>query len=187
MDGRLDGLVVTSRRILCVLNAKAASTSILWWLATLVGEDPESMFTSRDPEVTRELTVHDRGLWRNLVRISDLSGRELAHVLADQEWMRFTVVRHPVTRLWSAWQSKLLLREPFFVRRYVGEPWFPRVPNSLKEVGEDFRTFVAALSNDRTLLLANPHWSPQHLRLELGVFPYSHVGKVEQLARTRQL
>jgi hypothetical protein len=187
VDGRLDGLVLPSWRILCVLNAKAASTSILWWLAAVVAEDPESMFTSRGPEVTRELTVHDRDLWRNFVRISDLSGRELARLLADPEWMRFTVVRHPVTRLWSAWQSKLLLREPNFVRDYAREPWFPRVPNSLKDVGEDFRTFVAALSSDRALLLANRHWSPQHLRLELGTFPYTHVGKVEQLERTRQM
>lgn len=187
VGGRLDGLVVPGWRVLYVLNPKAATTSTLWWLAALADERPERLFKSRGPEVTRELTIHDLDLWRHCVGISDLNGRELARLLADPKWMRFTVVRHPVTRLWSAWHSKLLLREPFFVSRYFGEDWFPRVPDSMDDIRDDFRRFLAAISKDRALLLADPHWSPQHLRLELDVFPYTHVGKTECLTRTRGL
>ncbi len=40
--------------------------------------------------------------------------------------------RHPVDRLWSAWQSKLLLREPLFVELY-GTALVPRSPKELPE------------------------------------------------------
>ena len=42
-----------------------------------------------------------------------VGARSSAAISPENGWFVFTVVRHPAARLFSAWQSKLLLREPW--------------------------------------------------------------------------
>ncbi len=115
----------------------------------------------------------------------------IEQVTSDDGWFRLAWTRHPVDRLWSAWQSKLLLREPLFVDLYGSAPWFPRTPQELPEgaaavgeIAEDFERFVAALALDPQLLTADPHWAPQSDLLRPEVFPYSEIGRMESPAVT---
>ena len=59
-----------------------------------------------------------------------------------RRWFVFAVVRHPTARLFSAWQSKLLLREPWWVDQYGERPWFPRVPSTATSCVEDLSRFA---------------------------------------------
>ena len=60
--------------------------------------------------------------------VDPLRGRGARAAAGQEGWLRFSLVRDPAPRLWSGWQSKLLLREPRFVEDFGDAPWFPRVP-----------------------------------------------------------
>ena len=177
-------VVLPELRVLFLPVPKAGCTSVLWLLADLAGIPPERFSRSRLAEVTPALTVHDTNLWAPH-RLADFEGDERERVLAEDGWLRFTIVRDPVRRLWSAWQTKLLLREPRFVDAFGDQPWFPRVPERPADLREDFRSFVAALSNPS---VEDVHWGVQHELV--SQLPLTHVGRVERfdetLARLRE-
>jgi hypothetical protein len=100
-------------------------------------------------------------------------------VLEAPDWLRFTIVRHPATRLWSAWQSKLLLREPRFLAAYGDELWFPRVPDTPAHIVEDFRRFVDAVCGGEA---DDVHWGLQQEIVEH--LPLHHVGRLESFQAT---
>ncbi len=174
--------VVPELRVLYVPVPKAGSTTVLWLLAELADIPLESFAGSTLPEVSPATTVHDMALWGDERRLAHYEGEERERVLTEEGWFRFSVVRHPASRLWSAWQSKLLLREPRFVEAFGDDPWFPRVPEQPSDLVEDFRRFVAALGGDGA---EDVHWAVQHELLER--LPLTHVGHVERLDETLDL
>ena len=102
-------------------------TNVLWTLAGLAGLPPDRFDRSPLPEVSPALTVHDMNLWPASSGLPLRRGgprtapgaRRLAALLARAR---------SGARLWSGWQSKLLLREPRFLEGFGDAPWFPRVP-----------------------------------------------------------
>jgi hypothetical protein len=187
----IGGLVLDQWKVAYIITPKAMCTSMLWMMAGLQNEDlAHDVIGSRTAEVTRALAVHDQALWRHRL-LSELPTRIVDRVVNEEGWFRFALTRHPVDRLWSAWQSKLLLREPESAPDWVAEPWFPRIPNNLLEgaagldaIVEDFAHFVDALAADQQLLIANQHWAPQSYLLQPEDFPYSEIGRVESVAGT---
>jgi hypothetical protein len=172
-------VVLPELKVLFVPIPKGGCTSILWLLSELAGVQAEIFLHSTLPEVSPSLTVHDMSLWPEGLRLGDYDGDERKRVLEEDGWFRFAVVRHPGTRLWSAWQSKILLREPRFVATFGEEPWFPRLPEDPLEVVEDFRGFVNALPGGD---VEDVHWAVQRdLERQL---PLNHVGRIEQLDET---
>jgi hypothetical protein len=172
-------VVLPHERVLFLPMPKAACTSVLWALAELVGMCPETFEGSTLPEPSAELTVHDMNAWAPEHRLSEYQGDARRRVLHGDGWLRFTVVRDPWRRLWSAWVSKLLLREPRFVTLYGDEPWFPRIPAAPGDVIEDFRRFAAAVGAGAA---ADVHWAVQHdLATQL---PLDHIGRAEQMGET---
>jgi Sulfotransferase family/Glycosyl transferase family 2 len=175
-------VVLPELRIVFLPIPKGGCTSILWLLSELAGIQSETFLHSTLPEVSPALTVHDMSLWPPGLRLSDYEGEQRKQVLEEEGWFRFAVVRHPGSRLWSAWQSKILLREPRFVAKYGEEPWFPRLPEEPLEVVEDFRSFVGALPGGD---VEDVHWALQRdLEKQL---PLNHVGRIEQLDETLTL
>jgi Sulfotransferase family len=171
-------VVLPQQRVLFLPMPKAACTSILWTLAGLAGLGPEDFENSTLPEPSAALTVHDMNAWAPEHRLSE----HPAAILEEDGWLRFTVVRDPWRRLWSAWLSKLLLREPRFVAEYGEQPWFPRMPGDPDAMIEDFRRFVQAVGAGEA---QDVHWSVQHdLSSQL---PLTHVGRTEQLPETLAL
>jgi hypothetical protein len=175
-------VVLPELRIVFLPIPKAGCTSLLWLLAELAGLPAERFERSASPEVSPALTVHDMGLWAPEHRLAEYSDDERERILLEDGWLRFCVVRDPATRLWSAWQSKLLLREPIFADAFAGAPWFPRVPERAADLVDDFRRFVAALPSGTA---DDVHWAVQHdLARQL---PLTHVGRVERLPDTLAL
>src|SRR5690606_31790166 len=106
-----------------------------------------------------------------------------AAILAASDWMRLTVVRDPAPRLWSAWQSKVLLQEPRFVRRFADEPWWPADVRTVDDVVAAFRDFVRALDTDPDLAPHDAPWGPQTARLD--GYPMTSAGQAESPEGTR--
>jgi hypothetical protein len=174
-------VVLPQQRVLFLPMPKAACTSVLWALAELAGMTPEDFEGSTLPEPSAALTVHDMNAWAPDHRLTRYAGEEQRRIL-EGDWLRFTVVRDPWHRLWSAWVSKLLLREPRFVATHGEQPWFPREPESASTIVEDFRRFVAAVGAGEA---EDVHWAVQH---ELSSqLPLTHVGRAESLGDTMQL
>jgi Sulfotransferase family len=175
-------VVLPEQRILFLPMPKAGCTSVLWLLADLVGIPAETFSQSSLPEVSPALTIHDMNLWGEGQRLGDYAGEERERVLTEEGWFRFSVVRHPAPRLWSAWQSKLLLREPRFLATFGEQPWFPRLPDEPDDLIEDFRRFVAALPGGSA---EDVHWAVQwQLAAQL---PLTHVGRLNALEETLAL
>ena len=154
-------VVIEELRIAFLPIPKSGCTSMLWTLAELAGVPRTAFVGSHQPEVTRALAIHNMRRWRPANRWREHSEERRQEILADDTWLRFSIVRDPVARLWSAWQSKLLLHEPRFVERFGAEPWFPRVPRTVEEIVTDFRAFVAALDVPHHEAPHDAHWGSQ--------------------------
>ena len=94
-------VVLPEHRVLFLPVPKAGCTSMMWLLAELAGIPAQRFARSSLAEVTPALTVHDMGLWAPH-RLADFEGDERDRVLSEDGWLRFTIVRDPVRRLWSA-------------------------------------------------------------------------------------
>jgi Sulfotransferase family len=175
-------IVLPEQRVLFLPMPRAGCTAVLWLLARLAGIQEDAFARSAGSEVSPALTVHDTAIWGDGRRLADYEGEERLRVLGEDGWLRFTLVRHPGPRLWSAWLSKLLLREPDFFAAFGEEPWFPRKPESPAGLVEDFRRFVAALPGGGA---EDVHWAVQS-RLAAQL-PLTHVGRVERLDETLAL
>lgn len=190
---RVIGMVLDKWKVIYVITPKLMGTSMLWMMAELQNQDPARYVAHcRAPEVTRALAVHDPAIWQHWFKqLHLLPADVIEQVTSEDGWFRLGWTRHPVNRLWSAWQSKLLLREPHFVELYGTAQWFPRTPKKLPKgaatlgaIVEDFESFVAALAQDPQLLTADAHWAPQSYLLRPDVFPYSEIGRIESTAVT---
>lgn len=175
-------VVLPELRIVFLPVPKAACTSVLWLLSELAGIPAERFAQSPMPEVSAALTVHDMNQWAPEQRLGHYDEAERRRMLDDDGWLRFSIVRDPAPRLWSAWQSKLLLREPRFVEQFGRAPWFPRIPQAPGDLVEDFRRFVAALPSGA---VEDVHWSVQHELVDQ--LPLTHLGRVERLSETLEL
>jgi hypothetical protein len=177
----LTTVVFDDLRLAYVPMPKAASTALLLALSELAGVRSDDLVRSRKLEVTRALTVHDGSLWPAAHRLVGRNEAELEWILRSDDWFRFTVVREPARRIWSAWVSKVLVRNPRFVLMY-DEELFPAPPLSAEDVVGSFRRFVASLP-DRPKW-RDSHWLAQADLLGLTDVTYSHIGRIEAIDRT---
>lgn len=175
---RLTGIVVDDVDLVYVPVPKAATTSILSALAELVGVDPVRRLRSGKLEATRSTTVHDGSLWPPAARLGRRSDSEQKAILASGDWFRFTVVREPVRRIWSAWVTKVLVRDPRFLVSF-GEDLFPPSPRSVEDVLKSFRAFVCALPDRPDFV--DSHWASQAELVGIDHLTYDFVGRVERL------
>jgi hypothetical protein len=175
-----NAIALDGAKLLYVPVPRAGSTAILWALARSEGLAEEHFAGSTKLEVTRALTIHDLTRWGENRRLTGRRGRELEEILRSDEWLRFTVVREPVRRLWSAWVTKILLRDPRFVRAFGAEDWFPRAMEDATDVVRAFRRFVSTLA-DRPETWHDPHWSSQVDLAGVEELDYRVVGRMEDL------
>jgi hypothetical protein len=178
------GMVLTGPQVAYVPVPKAGCTSMLWTLADLQGEQFANRNASLEPETSRTMLVHDAALWQHTNTVEALTRAEVSAICDDEDWFVFTLTRHPVDRLFGAWGSKLLCREPTFVRRFEQQPWFPSKPSSHKDIVADFGRFVTALLDDPTLRRADRHWQPQLEIMHADWVRYTHIGRTDSYAAT---
>jgi Sulfotransferase family len=175
-------VILPELRVLFLPVPKTACTTVLWLLVDLAGISPERFARSSSAEASPSLTVHDTNLWPPEYRFGAYTEQEREGLLQEPGWLRFSLVRHPATRLWSGWLSKLLLREPRFAETFEDEPWFPGVPSSAEDMVTDFRRFVRGVGAGEA---SDVHWAVQQQLVEQ--LPLTHVGHVEQMDETLDL
>jgi hypothetical protein len=177
-------IVLDRLRLFYVPVPKAGCTALLWSLARLARIRENEFADSSGREVSRLLTIHDLSRWPKPFRFGERPPDDREHVLGADDWFRFTVVRHPYRRLWSAWQSKILLAEPQFIEKFSSQPWFPGPVRSAAEVLTAFRAFLDALREDPDLVRSDVHWAPQVELIEYQNVSYDHIGQIEKIGKT---
>ena len=179
--------VLPKWKVVYVSVPKAACTSLKWTIAGLQGENAQSFYRSLSREVTPATTIHRRAKWRKTPTLHELSNDRLAEISPDNGWFLFTMTRHPTARLWSGWQSKLLLREPYWVERFGDEEWMPRVPRSTDDVVEDFHRFVKSIGADPAqAVLRDRHFRQQQELINIDAVPYSRIYDTSEFSTFRE-
>lgn len=176
--------VLERYKVVYVSTPKAACTSLKWAIAGIAGEDPAVFAQVGRGGTTAAGAIHARGLWQKVPQLRQLSDAELAEIDGDRGWHVFAVVRHPTSRLWSAWQQKLLLREPHMLRKGKTSGLIPPLPRTTGDVIEAFQRFVAGMTTEASrALMANGHFKAQYEILAPDRVPYTRVYAVTEMAQ----
>jgi glycosyltransferase involved in cell wall biosynthesis len=174
-------------RLFYVAVPKAACTSIKWWFAELEGvreavEAASAWSAESDPETT----IHDL-LPRVAPAVSDLDPDSIRSVLASDRYLRFSVVRHPVPRLFSAWQSKILLEEPLQVGPYLGLGILERRIEHADDIASAFEAFLEHLAANEAGAFRDVHWTPQQELLRPDLIDYAMIARMEEPSALRAM
>ncbi|MCX6050057.1 MAG: sulfotransferase family protein [Chloroflexi bacterium] len=156
----------------CMAIPKAACSKI-----KIVLQQLEGFPLPADP-----LHVHYRatpGL-RFVSSIADFSTAEASEILTADDWFRFTFVRNPYARLFSAYKSQVMdLSSPYIgfreaIRQQAGYP--TPVGTPLGKVGfADFVKYIATQPDEQR----DGHWKSQTGSLHLDAIRYDFIGRVE--------
>lgn len=172
--------VSDSKKLFYVATPKVACTSMKWWFAELEGVTEAIQQLKISSESDPELVIHD-SLPYVAPQLFITSPERLEQIKADG-YYSFSVVRNPYKRIFSAWQSKILLREPLQVDQYQGQAFVDCPVVSMSDVTASFECFLEYLYAHEAPHYRDCHWTPQHDLLRPELFPYSAVSKIEDTA-----
>ena len=156
---------------------KAACTSMKSLLHRLENGGAPTLFIG-GPQTRREMYIHAR---ENvpLPSLVDLDNRTQEEVLTSPDFLRFSIVRNPYTRIVSAWQNKVVFCEPSFEKIYV-EIKGDR-PSTEDKPLVTLEEFVEYLATKCDLATCNPHWQRQYDHLYLPALNFTFIEQVERL------
>lgn len=181
--------IVPEFKVLFVSVAKNACTSIKWVLAELAREDPSKFKAGLNPFTNDRAAVHDRQMHQNIPLPKKLDPSVRADMRPENGWFIFGVVRDPRSRLFSAWQDKVLLAYPgSSYRVWSTESWYPARPGEDAEtINRQFADFVdAAVADPRFAPRRNTHFRTQTDSLDLDRVPFSDIYPIEKLGQLRE-
>ncbi len=165
-------------RLVYVSTPKVGCTSLKWWFANLTGNTEKIRAVLDSDESTPDLKIHD-AFPRVAPDVIGLSSERLEKALKAEGVFRFAVVRNPFTRIFSAWQSKLLLREPLQIDPYKDFEFFKLSIASVADIALAFQSFLEHLADCEAPFYKDVHWTPQLDLLNPGIVNYSLVSKIE--------
>jgi hypothetical protein len=172
--------VSDERKLFYVATPKVACTSVKWWFAELEGVVQAVQQAKSSSETDPELAIHD-----TLLAVAPgmfvRSPERLAQIKADG-YFSFALVRNPYKRIFSAWQSKILLREPLQIVPYEGQDFVEYPIELMSDVTGAFECFLEYLYVHERGDFKDCHWTPQYDLLQPALFPYSAVSKIEDTA-----
>jgi hypothetical protein len=163
---------------------KAACSAQRWMVADLAGEDFERFYRASGAHQSRLMTIHStRTAWEFVPNLKQVPPELLADISRDNGWFIFTTIRDPWTRLWSAWQSKLLVHHTPYVRDYGEEPWFPRIPTKPNDILDAWQVFVeAAPWRNNALLKQDRHFRNQHASVRPKGINYTKIYGLQDMS-----
>jgi glycosyltransferase involved in cell wall biosynthesis/uncharacterized coiled-coil protein SlyX len=164
-------------KLLYVATPKVACTSLKWWFATLEGYAKSLHDINDSAESDPDLVVHESH--KVAPHVTGLSNECLTQALTSDEYFRFAVVRNPYERIFSAWQSKVILQEPLQIGRYVNFDFFHLPMKSRQDIAPAFESFLEHLACNEAPTFWDHHWTPQVSLLRPDVIKYSQIAKIE--------
>ncbi|HEA3091121.1 TPA: sulfotransferase family 2 domain-containing protein, partial [Aeromonas salmonicida] len=163
--------------LLYVATPKVACTTIKWWFAALEGYADDLRQLTDSAESDPELIIHDSH--RVAPNVTGIKLQDLKACLESDSFFRFAVVRNPYKRIFSAWQSKILVREPLQANRYIGADFYHHPIVSASDIKNAFEQFLEHIALNEALSYWDQHWTPQADLLRPDLINYSCVAKIE--------
>jgi Sulfotransferase family len=176
--------VSLEHKILYLETPKAACTTVKSLLRDLCGAPPIEYPVGPQRESRRDMFIHIRSNVP-VPSLLDLDEQTQRYVLTAPDFLRFSIVRNPYTRLVSAWRNKIMLCEPGYehiYRKLMGD-----IPALHHKKILAFEQFLRFIENEPDLRSCNGHWRRQVDLLFYPAIPYTHIGKLEQLPMTMDL
>jgi uncharacterized coiled-coil protein SlyX len=165
-------------KLLYVATPKVACTSLKWWFATLEGHAQALRCITDSVESDPDLVIHD-SFHRVAPDVTGLKPEALVEALVSASYFRFAVVRNPYKRVFSAWQSKLLLREPCQIGPYLEYDFFHHPIECAEDIAAAFEGFLEHLAANEASSYWDVHWTPQATLLRPDLIDYSKLVKIE--------
>ena len=155
-----------STRLFVVGNPKAAGTALRWWLLAAHGVD----VYARTAESWWGESAPFQTVWDQEIDLAftwgDLSAEQRDDAISSTDVLTVQPVRHPLSRLFSAWSGKYLIAEPYYTERLPeGFPTLPETIDNEQQIADLFEEFVAVLHevvSERGFLAVDVHFWPQH-------------------------
>jgi len=166
-------------RLLYVATPKVACTTLKWWFASLTGLSKEDILAVESDESDPDLTIHD-AFQKVAPTVTGLEPEQLIEPLISDDYFRFAVVRNPYARIFSAWQSKLLLREPLQSEPFLRCEFFNRPIRDDSDIAAAYEGFLEHLL-ELDVAHLDAHWKSQVDLLRPDIISYSKIARLEQV------
>ncbi|SDI37456.1 rhamnan synthesis F family protein [Pseudomonas panipatensis] len=176
----------SKKKLLYISTPKVACTSLKWWFARLEGHAAAIRQLGGSLESSPELVIHDT-FHKVAPDVTGLESAALTEIFNAPEILRFAVVRNPYKRLFSAWQSKLLLQEPLQSGPYLSSDFFHTKISTVESIAYAFECFLEHLSEQEAPTFWDPHWTPQVELLRPDLLPYTLIAKLENTTELEEI
>ena len=176
--------VSKEHKLIYIATPKVACTSLKWWFADLVGSSEKLKHYKGSDESDPDLIIHD--IFHKIAPdVTGLPPDVLAGLFKADDFFCFAVVRNPYERVFSAWQSKLLLREPLQIKPYIDHDFTTLPITSISDITQAFQGFLEFVTKHEDTEYMDVHWTPQGDLLRPDLIPYSEIIQIENHARLK--
>ena len=166
--------------LLYVSTPKVACTSLKWWFASLEGYSKKIHQYTDSLETDPDLIIHD--VFSKIApEVTGLPQEKLSEAISSNNYFSFAVVRNPYERIFSAWQSKLLLREPLQSEPYWEQDFFWLPVKDIRGMSLAFEAFLEHLAVYEYPHYWDVHWMPQVTLLRPDLLSYTKIAQIETL------
>jgi hypothetical protein len=175
---RWNGFYSEKHKLFYAATPKVACTTFKWWFADLVEKADAVRAVGASRESSPELIIHDR-FWRVAPTVTHMDLTTIRRAIYQSDNFSFCLVRNPFVRIFSAWQSKWLLREPIQIGPYTKCEFFNLPVTNASDLALAFEAFLEHIFRAEFPNIADLHVVAQKELLCTDQIAYTMVGRLE--------
>ena len=172
-------LVAPRLQVLYTPTPKAACTTIKLMLATAEGtHNPDVANKLAVMHVSHAQTIHHPQV-NGLRTLANFSTRKQRQMLNSPDWLRVTSLRDPVSRAYSAWENRILMRAHRRTTRLADLAHDVHTDGQL-DLAASFSHFAKVLGENAEVFMTDHHFLPQAASTRPDLINYTTKTRVDQ-------